>query len=920
MSEPLKKKLFAGKIELDPAEPVIVVNYATVLKRGAEEVKRTPGSQRIKLKTFGASSDVDKMASMIVSKCKYIHSSKLDHVRRLLLALKARVSSGSGGADRSQSARPAAKRGNGGGGVDRKRGAATRGGTRPASSSSRVSIRPVKRALKPVVIRQTRPANMTEAARQQLAQEAQKKKEAAVAAAAAAAEEQERKRREEDAAAAAAAPVATEPAAAATLVARPGDGKSRMGGDGKQPSSQRRQREKGTSRRPRRARRKKMRRAPRRRKNLPKASMDKLESYHEQLYEDDIQEKIKGTACILQLVQNAENIDTFVQQRAILRTLGRELKDNLKKDTELLINILQIFFCFSSFYQLHNLLLDNKVEQSTIKIIQLEAKRYQHRVASWKQPSGGGGDAAATAREEELAAGLHKQEHLLYISYYILLNLAENTTVQVQLIEKQLLRRLLEEFRRQDSRSRIRGTDIKMTDDLLQLVVIFLKTLSIFEENVRDMGRMGAVRRLQELYSSTSHEDLRDEILQLLFNLSFDKKQRQLCTNNAFLAHVVEALKKPVTRHNATKLLYHITLDAGEGKTTKEDRKHLEAATKVVVGLILHCEQSLVEEHLISLGVNLVCDLGCAKAVVSKGNVLAQLLKRAHSTWDSLLMKMVRNVSDHQQLWANFAPHMHQLVGMCMRAQNHDFLVEALSTLSNVQLPTVLYHQLLIRHNFLNPLVAYLNPGFAKDDVVLAVIMVLGTFALDAKCAALMSSRPILQKLFGVVQNKIQDEDMVLQTMFTMYRICLHKAGREAVAAGEELVACLLDLMGDQSPEIRSMASEVLDLVVQSDKEGWQEKIREKRFEGMNHSWIAFMERAEEGGAVDYGPPDEDDGAYYDEQDPNQVQMWGDGYDEDVGEEFVNEAQGGGEYGSSVDDYEGSYEDGGAVMMARAMQ
>ena len=75
----------------------------------------------------------------------------------------------------------------------------------------------------------------------------------------------------------------------------------------------------------------------------------------------------------------------------------------------------------------------------------------------------------------------------------------------------------------------------------------------------------------------------------------------------------------------------------------------------------------------------------------NKGNVLAQLLKRAHSTWDSLLMKMVRNVSDHQQLWANFAPHMHQLVGMCMRAQNHDFLVEALSTLSNVQLPTVLY-------------------------------------------------------------------------------------------------------------------------------------------------------------------------------------------------------------------------------------
>ena len=201
--------------------------------------------------------------------------------------------------------------------------------------------------------------------------------------------------------------------------------------------------------------------------------------------------------------------------------------------------------------------------------------------------------------------------------------------------------------------------------------------------------------------------------------------------------------------------------------------------------------------------------------------------------------------------------------------------------------------------------------------MVLAVIMVLGAlFTFDAKCARAhveLSNPAGLESSKTKYRTKTWCSRQCLQcTAFACTRRVV------AVAAGEELVACLLDLMGDQSPEIRSMASEVLDLVVQSDKEGWQEKIRQ--FEGMNHSWIAFMERAEEGGAVDYGPPDEDDGAYYDEQDPNQVQMWGDGYDEDVGEEFVNEAQGGGEYGSSVDDYEGSYEDGGAVMMARAMQ
>ena len=45
---------------------------------------------------------------------------------------------------------------------------------------------------------------------------------------------------------------------------------------------------------------------------------------------------------------------------------------------------------------------------------------------------------------------------------------------------------------------------------------------------------------------------------------------------------------------------------------------------------------------------------------------------------------------------------MHELVGMCMKSQNHDFLVEALGCLSSIVLPDYLYSELIIKHSFLD--------------------------------------------------------------------------------------------------------------------------------------------------------------------------------------------------------------------------
>lgn len=852
MADKLKRKLKAGKIELDPNDPVIVVHYAHVTLKGDVEIERKPGSQRIKLKTFTPTSSIQKISAQIVSKCKYIHHSKGALVSNLLEKLRHRILKAGGGSAREPRSE-----------TSRARPSSGKIKSAPTTHRESKRIKPVVKVIKPVIAPQ-----ISDAAAKQMAKEAQKKEEEAKKAK----EEQEKRKRdqeekerlEKEEAERKQKAIAEQAKVSAALEAQ------HDGGGGK------------TSRKPKKDRK------SRRKKNMPKARMKELDSYVELLYEEDMKRKIKGTTMILELVQNPENLDTFVQRSNIMQTLGRVLVDDLKRNTDLLINILQIFFCFSSFSQLHNLLLNNKVDDSTMRILELEHTRYQHRLAKWRKE----GKNIQEKDQRKAAKSLHKQEHLLYISYYILLNLAEDSKIQVKMIQWHVVKMLLHELDRQESRSLISGTDTKMTDDLLQLVVIFLKAISIFEENIIDLGKMGAMKRLQRLYESTTHIDLRDEVMQLMFNLSFDEKQRGLLTNNGFHGSIVKAIEKPVTRHVAVKLLYHVT--CGMKQPTEKETKSLEAATRMVCTLIINCRNKLVDDHLISLGVNLAAYESCAK-VIADSEMLPRLIKRAHSNWDSLLMKMVRNLSDHRVIWRAFSPYMHQLVGMSLRAQNHDFLVEALSCLGNIQLPDILYHQLLIKHSLLEPLIKHLVPGFAEDDVVLAVVIVVGTFALDPKSAPLLADSNLVHKLYMVINDKIQDEDIVLQAVFALFRLCLHNDGREAVCAHEDLVNALLELMGDQSPSIRNMANKTLDLVVQTNSEVWQTKIREKRFEGMNREWIEFIERAE-GQDQQEGFRGEEYG-YYDEYDPSRMQVWDNG-DED---QYVDPNDSLVDYGESLD-------------------
>lgn len=65
--------------------------------------------------------------------------------------------------------------------------------------------------------------------------------------------------------------------------------------------------------------------------------------------------------------------------------------------------------------------------------------------------------------------------------------------------------------------------------------------------------------------------------------------------------------------------------------------------------LIIDCKEERLEPEVIALAINLALNAGCAEQFLDykHGKGLKLLMKRAYKYKDSLVMKMMRNISSH---------------------------------------------------------------------------------------------------------------------------------------------------------------------------------------------------------------------------------------------------------------------------------
>ena len=179
-------------------------------------------------------------------------------------------------------------------------------------------------------------------------------------------------------------------------------------------------------------------------------------------------------------MQDPRHLGYFLEHDTMLTALTRILNEDRRKSVDLVTNLLEIFFCFSNFSALHHVLLQNKIGDLTMRVVDLELKRYDLRMREerGKKPT------------PKLAQFFAKQERLLYVSFYSLLNLAEEVNIELKMVNRGIIRYLARTLER-------RNPDRELLDDLHLLAVTFLKKLSVFRENKAEMADNRLVESLR---------------------------------------------------------------------------------------------------------------------------------------------------------------------------------------------------------------------------------------------------------------------------------------------------------------------------------------------------------------------------------------------------------------------------------------
>jgi hypothetical protein len=126
--------------------------------------------------------------------------------------------------------------------------------------------------------------------------------------------------------------------------------------------------------------------------------------------------------------------------------------------------------------------------------------------------------------------------------------------------------------------------------------------------------------------------------------------------------------------------------------------------------------------------------------------------------------------------------------------------------------------QILTDYDMINFLHKHLAPGASEDDIVLEIVIFIGTCIQDPKCAPIFATSNLVNSLYDLMADKQEDDEIVLQITYTLYRCLQHESTRVILLEQTQVVSYFVDLLYDKNGEIRRMADQTLDLVMEFDQ------------------------------------------------------------------------------------------------------
>ncbi|CAD5226876.1 unnamed protein product [Bursaphelenchus xylophilus] len=546
---------------------------------------------------------------------------------------------------------------------------------------------------------------------------------------------------------------------------------------------------------------------------IAKAELSKLDSYIDLLYEDA--DKLKASGFILSLCSKTSNLKTLSENEVLMGALSRVFREDSQLNYELATNLAKIFNQLSRFSKFHGVLSKYKIGALSLQILRNELQRRQQ----WKEQA----SKVAATEQKKFDLALKKQNVFLTDCLKVLLNLSNDVKVEAKMVKRGVIPLL-----------------IKCVDADLYLAkasLAFLWKLSVFNENKQAMGQLGLVDEAVKIVNTNSDCELVNVTFSLLFNLSFDTNMRQKMVELG----LVNTVAKHITGSEAAiGLLYQLSI--------VDDAKAMFTFTDSIAALMEMIgnkpESSLIPKSIL---VNIALEKRNAQIIVGpEGEGLKKLIKIIDATHDSVLIKVIRNISQHegiiQSYLTNYICNFFAAAESPKLNQNLSFATDCLAILTQIVVPVEWNRELSIDgiRKWLNTVLCDKQQKvYYPDEYLIHVIGFAGTLATDPELAKLLVDYSY--DFLEILKKKQEEDEFCLQIAFLFLRLLTYTEVRNRMCSEKEkLIEYIINMSRDKNTTLRDLCDQSLQIISEV-SDYWFKRVSEERFCWHNATWLDMI-------------------------------------------------------------------------------
>lgn len=360
--------------------------------------------------------------------------------------------------------------------------------------------------------------------------------------------------------------------------------------------------------------------------DLVEANINNIDKYLDNFYDDS--SKVKGARMILYLSIDPPQMLQLANE-TLFNILSRNFSQDQKKNPDFLLHLLAFFYGYSCYETFHDILLSYSVGETCMSVIEFQHQKYIYRREDLQQKN----EKLSPDFPKEVDRFffmIKKQDRILKLAFNILLNLAENPKIEKKMVKKDIVGCLQKNIERSNI-------------NLLVIVLLFLKKLSVYDVNKDQMIKNNLIAYLSNMFNYT-HQLIISLTLEIIFNLSFDRLfVLQILERPEVFKSIITCFKIQTLRGLVLKILFNFSKE--------NSMKAVFAETDcmyILYELIIKYPEPKIGIELAVLTLNLTTHVKNSEILAQEDKIVS-IMERAFKNNDYYLIKIIKNVIKYSE-------------------------------------------------------------------------------------------------------------------------------------------------------------------------------------------------------------------------------------------------------------------------------